>query len=346
MIKALGDPKIEVPQSSPPEPTGSVSRDSDDLTSYSGPSFARFAKAQIVLTGGGVSPDEELLTLRKVSLALQESLGSPEKETRKPEEILYVTWASRSDREVALREFDDDIQRAGLGKDLTINIAPSYEAMLGAEITRNWKGDIFDKLSEWEKEKVRAYDRLLGDLKLGEGISGPLEQGVREGIDFRAQFLKQLETTGILYGSSGNQERMIELASICGVQDKIVQKILDGELLYAGTSAGAAVAPGMMITPNGLKPGLGILPEHIAIEQHIDAEGRNRVLRLMDAMWENPAFTVGIGIYEGTSVHIHGPVLTVIGGNQVMYVRKLEDELSCKKLSAGDSVILYDDGTS
>jgi hypothetical protein len=62
----------------------------------------------------------------------------------------------------------------------------------------------------------------------------------------------------------------------------------------------------------------------------------------MDAMWENDAFTVGIGLYEGTSVQINGKKLSVIGGEEVLYIRKMDDELICKKLRTGDSINLYD----
>jgi hypothetical protein len=314
---------------------------SGGLSSLSGPAYPLFANAQIVLTGGGRSPDEELNTLLEISTELGASLPDPEKK-RNSGDILYVTWASKSDRDAGHREFSADIERVGQQGKLRVILAPSYEAMLGAEQTNNWSGEIFDQLSEWEKDRVRAYDQLLDDRQRGVRVDSRQEEAILAGIDFKAQFLRQLEVAGILYGSSGNQERMIELASICGVQDKIVQKILDGELLYAGTSAGAAVAPGLMITPNGLQPGLGLLPEHIAIDQHIDAMGRNRVLRLMDAMWKNPAFTVGIGIYEGTSVHIHGNKLAVIGGNNVLYIRKSGDDLVSRKLGADDSIFLYD----
>jgi hypothetical protein len=346
MVKFETGPSNKHSSVSLPDNTAAVDNDFDDLSSFSGPGYARFAKAQIVLTGGGLSPDEELRTLHRCSLELQASLESPEREGRRPGEILYVTWASKSDHDQALKEFCDDVQRVGLAGSLSVTLAPSYPAMLGAEPTDNWKGEIFRELSEWEKKLVRKYDRFLQDVKAGAKIDSSVEQVIRNSIDFRSEFLRQLNGAGILYGSSGNQERMIELASLCDVKDKIVRKILDGELLYAGTSAGAAVAPGMMITPNGLKPGLGILPEHIAVDQHIDAEGRNRVLRLMDSMLENPLFTVGIGIYEGTSVRIHGPVLSVIGGTNVMYIRKVGDDLVCKKISTGDSVLLYDENSA
>lgn len=342
MVREVIDRKNGGVVGSSPETVGTVHSGPDELDSLTGPGYSRFSKAHTVLTGGGLSPDEELEILHKASWELQNGLENAEETLRNPGEILYVTWASKSDRDKALREFNSDIDRAGFGDKLEVVIAPTYAAMLGVDSTSNWKGKIFNELSEDEKDRVRQYDWIQNELKFGGKVDSHREQAVLNSIDFKAQFIKQLESAGIIYGSSGNQERMMELASICGVQDIIVKKILDGELLYAGTSAGAAVAPGMMITPHGLKPGLGIIPEHIAIDQHIDAEGRNRVLRLMDAMLENPAFTIGIGIYEGTSVHIHGPMLTVIGGKNVMYIRKDGDELICKKLSTGESLRLYE----
>jgi cyanophycinase len=112
--------------------------------------------------------------------------------------------------------------------------------------------------------------------------------------------------TGIFF-TGGDQMRLCDLLGGSKFMTTIQARIQSGDLVFAGTSAGAAIVGEKMISggisgesPNrslvDLTDGLGIFPE-LLVDQHF--HNRNRMARLMSAIAANPD-KLGIGIDEDT----------------------------------------------
>lgn len=120
------------------------------------------------------------------------------------------------------------------------------------------------------------------------------------------------DCTGIFI-TGGDQLRLRDLISGTRLIESIKQKVKSGDLVVAGTSAGAAIMGTKMIaggssgeTPNqalvDLTEGLGIMPE-LLVDQHF--HNRNRMARLLSAVAAHPE-KLGIGIDEDTCVATSG----------------------------------------
>jgi cyanophycinase len=114
------------------------------------------------------------------------------------------------------------------------------------------------------------------------------------------------DCTGIFF-TGGDQMRLCDLLGGSKFMAAIQARIQSGDLVFAGTSAGAAIIGERMISggisgesPNrslvDLTDGLGIFPE-LLVDQHF--HNRNRMARLMSAIAANPD-KLGIGIDEDT----------------------------------------------
>ncbi|WP_396134162.1 cyanophycinase [Chamaesiphon sp. VAR_48_metabat_135_sub] len=114
------------------------------------------------------------------------------------------------------------------------------------------------------------------------------------------------DCTGIFF-TGGDQMRLCDLLGGSKFMATIQERIQMGDLVFAGTSAGAAIVGEKMISggisgesPNrslvDLTEGLGIFPE-LLVDQHF--HNRNRMARLMSAIAANPD-KLGIGIDEDT----------------------------------------------
>jgi cyanophycinase len=110
-----------------------------------------------------------------------------------------------------------------------------------------------------------------------------------------------------VFVTGGDQLRLRDLIGSSKFIAKIKQRIDSGNLVLAGTSAGAAIVGEKMISggssgesPNrslvDLTDGLGFFPE-LLVDQHF--HNRNRMARLMSAIAANPD-KLGIGIDEDT----------------------------------------------
>ncbi len=140
-----------------------------------------------------------------------------------------------------------------------------------------------------------------------------------------------------LYFTGGDQERLAEVLVNTDSLALIQQRCFAGELVIAGTSAGASALGQQMIsrgysgespTPAivTVKVGLGIL-EDVIVDQHFHQ--RNRLLRLMTALAYHP-HCLGIGIDENTAAIITKEgILEVIGAGVVTIVdaRELKSNL-------------------
>lgn len=114
------------------------------------------------------------------------------------------------------------------------------------------------------------------------------------------------ECTGV-FMTGGDQLRLCGLLADTPLMEKVRQRVQQGEITLAGTSAGAAVMGHHMIAGGGsgespnrslvdMAMGLGILPE-VIVDQHF--HNRNRMARLISALAGNPE-RLGIGIDEDT----------------------------------------------
>jgi cyanophycinase len=112
--------------------------------------------------------------------------------------------------------------------------------------------------------------------------------------------------TGVFF-TGGDQMRLCDLLVGSKFMATVKSRIKLGDLVFAGTSAGAAIVGERMISggvsgesPNrslvDLTDGLGIFPE-LLVDQHF--HNRNRMARLMSAIAANPD-KLGIGIDEDT----------------------------------------------
>jgi cyanophycinase len=129
------------------------------------------------------------------------------------------------------------------------------------------------------------------------------------------------ECTGI-FVTGGDQLRLCDLIGGSQFIATIKKRIYLGELVLAGTSAGAAIVGEKMISggssgesPNrllvDLTEGLGIFPE-LLVDQHF--HNRNRMARLMSAIAAHPD-KLGIGIDEDTCAAFRGDGTFEVLGN-------------------------------
>jgi cyanophycinase len=122
-----------------------------------------------------------------------------------------------------------------------------------------------------------------------------------------SRWLHTLANCSGIFFTGGDQMRLCDLLGGSKFMAAIQARIKLGDLVFAGTSAGAAIVGERMISggvsgesPNrslvDLTDGLGIFPE-LLVDQHF--HNRNRMARLMSAIAANPD-KLGIGIDEDT----------------------------------------------
>ncbi len=122
-----------------------------------------------------------------------------------------------------------------------------------------------------------------------------------------SRWLNLLASCSGVFLTGGDQLRLCDLIAGSKFITMIKERVKLGELVLAGTSAGAAIVGEKMISggisgesPNrslvDLTNGLGIFPE-LLVDQHF--HNRNRMARLMSAIAANPD-KLGIGIDEDT----------------------------------------------
>lgn len=133
------------------------------------------------------------------------------------------------------------------------------------------------------------------------------------------------QATGVFF-TGGNQARIIEMIKDTELDATLHQRF-HGGLVIAGTSAGAAMMPDVMIVEGDsetsprmevveMGPGMGFLPG-IVIDQHFAQRGR--LGRLISALSQQPA-VLGFGIDENTAIAINGKDIEVIGQSAVTVV--------------------------
>jgi cyanophycinase len=131
--------------------------------------------------------------------------------------------------------------------------------------------------------------------------------------------------TGVFF-TGGDQSRITDLLKDTEIDKLLHQKFIEG-LVIAGTSAGAAMMPDIMIVEGEgetnprinsvtLEPGMGFLPQ-VAIDQHFAQRGR--LGRFVSALMQQPAL-LGFGIDENTAIAVKGDKIEVIGEGAVTII--------------------------
>lgn len=198
-----------------------------------------------------------------------------------------------------LREF---IRRAG-GRDAKIaimTVATSSPEEVGSDYQ-----NLFEKLGANQVEIVDTEER--------EDASDSRNLEVIE------------DATGVFF-TGGDQARITEILKNTEIDDLLHQKFEQG-LVIAGTSAGAAMMPDIMIVEGEgetnprldtvtLEPGMGFLSQ-VAIDQHFSQRGR--LGRLVSALIQQPG-VLGFGIDENTAIAVNGDEIEVIGEGAVTIV--------------------------
>ncbi len=198
-----------------------------------------------------------------------------------------------------MREF---IRRAG-GREARITVMTVATSLPG-EVGLEYR-DLFEKLGaevveivDTEKREDASYGRNLEIIE---------------------------NATGVFF-TGGDQSRITEVLKDSEI-DKLLHQKFDRGLVIAGTSAGAAMMPNIMIVEGEeetnprldtvvLEPGMGFLPQ-VAIDQHFSQRGR--LGRFVSALIQQPA-VLGFGIDENTAIAVNGDEIEVIGEGAVTII--------------------------
>lgn len=182
---------------------------------------------------------------------------------------------------------------------------------------------IITAATAYQKEAGEEYALLFKDL--GAEAAQAIITQEREDADEYDALEAIAEATGIFF-TGGDQSRVIRLIKGTLLDDAIHKRHQIGAVI-AGTSAGAAIMPDVMITDGDsdthprldaveLGDGMGFLTG-ILVDQHFAQRGR--LGRLLTALLLEPS-VMGLGIDENTAVIVEGDELEVIGEGAVTVV--------------------------
>jgi cyanophycinase len=236
-----------------------------------------------------VSPEETTSDVEE-SVALPETHG----------QLVIIGGAEDKEGECKiLREF---VRRAGgsQAQIVVMTVATGLPGEVGEEYIR-----VFERLG------VERVDVL--DTSRREDASAP------RALELISQ------ATGVFF-TGGNQARITECLKDTELDAKLHQRFAQG-IAIAGTSAGAAMMPDMMIVEGEgetnprveialMDRGMGFLPG-VVIDQHFAQRGR--LGRLVSAVSQQPV-NLGFGIDENTAIAISGKELEVIGDGAVTII--------------------------
>lgn len=134
----------------------------------------------------------------------------------------------------------------------------------------------------------------------------------------------RISAADVIWMPGGDQSRLMARLAEHGLIEAVRSAHANGAIV-GGTSAGAAVLSGVMISgkpdPGALRggamealQGLGLLPWAI-VDQHFVE--RDRLARLLTAVLDHPAL-IGLGVSEGTAALVDGRRITAMGRGQVL----------------------------
>lgn len=213
-----------------------------------------------------------------------------------------VIIGGAEDREGECRILREFVRRAG-GVQARI-VVMTVATGLPGEVGEQYIG-IFERLGVENVQAVDTADR--------EDASNPTAlESIRQ-------------ATGVFF-TGGNQARITDLLKDTELDALLHERFSQG-IVVAGTSAGAAMMPDMMIVEGeaetsprpdvvNMDRGMGFLPG-VVIDQHFAQRGR--LGRLLSAAAQQPVF-LGFGIDENTAIAVNGHEIEVIGEGAVTIV--------------------------
>ncbi|MBN3942431.1 MAG: cyanophycinase [Nostoc sp.] len=204
---------------------------------------------------------------------------------------------------VILRDF---VRRAGGTKAYIVILTAATE--LPREVGENY---------------IRVFERL------GAETVRIIDTETREDASSSTALEAISKATGVFF-TGGDQARITNILKDTEIDVAIHQRFSEG-VVIAGTSAGAAVMPDVMIVEGDsethprietveMGPGLGFLPG-VVIDQHFSQRGR--LGRLISALILQPA-VLGFGIDENTAMVVIDNQIEVIGEGAVTIVDESE----------------------
>ena len=141
------------------------------------------------------------------------------------------------------------------------------------------------------------------------------------------EFMKRAREADVVMFTGGDQLRLTSILGGTRFHDIILEKYINENFVYAGTSAGAAAASENMIYQGSSSEallkgeikttqGLGFI-DNVLIDTHFVQRGR--IGRLFQAVVNNPR-TLGIGLGEDTGLFIYQNRMTAVGSGLVILV--------------------------
>lgn len=160
-------------------------------------------------------------------------------------------------------------------------------------------------------------DRHLADAPMASSSSAPLRDDTA---------MAKLRDADLIWFPGGDQNRLMRRLRAAGVVETIQRRYREGAVI-GGTSAGAAVMSGLMITGDAdnqairrggtkLAEGLGLWPG-VIVDQHFIK--RRRFNRLLAAVLDH-ANLLGVGIDEQTAVIVRDDAWNVMGAGNVFVI--------------------------
>ena len=179
--------------------------------------------------------------------------------------------------------------------------------------------------SESPGERARDYQELFSAFNPEEIQTVHIGERTDAGS---VELIKLIEETTLFMFAGGDQLRLSSLIGGTPLHRSLVERYLAGGCVVAGTSAGAAVIPEVMIFQNNrfrvfrkggieMTKGLGLIQDTIFDTHFVQ---RSRISRLVHSVATNPAL-LGLGIEENTGLLI-------------------EDETRAKVIGTGTVIVL------
>ncbi|MEO1430973.1 MAG: cyanophycinase [Cyanobacteria bacterium J06632_19] len=174
-------------------------------------------------------------------------------------------------------------------------------------------------------------------IEVGQKYTGLFEQFGAEDvrtIDTRSKedansfiALQNIEKATGIFFTGGDQEKIVDTIKDTDLDAAIHRRFAEG-MIVAGTSAGAAIMPDMMIFDGDgqthprmeiakMSPGMGFLPG-VIIDQHFLQRGR--IGRLISALMQQQEAVLGFGIDENTAMLVTNNKIQVIGKGAVTII--------------------------
>lgn len=183
--------------------------------------------------------------------------------------------------------------------------------------------------SETPDERARDYIQVFSSFN-PESIQ-TIHIGERQDAD-SSELTKIIDETSLFMFAGGDQLRLSSMIGGTPLHKSLIERYRAGNCVVAGTSAGAAVIPEVMIFQNNkfkvfrkggieMTKGLGLIHDTIFDTHFVQ---RSRISRLVHAVASNPAL-LGLGIEENTGLLI-------------------EDETKAKVIGTGTVIVLDGSG--